>query len=176
MKKIVIASHNPVKLQAARNGFQRMFPGEPFEWISLSISSGVAEQPMTDAETCLGAQNRAQGAAHLRPDASFTVGIEGGIEQRPDGMIAFAWVAIQSGSRLGKARTGAFFLPDEVARLIQEGKELGEADDIVFQRNNSKQENGAVGLLTANVIDRTQLYEQAVILALIPLVNPHLYR
>ncbi|MEA2092675.1 MAG: DUF84 family protein, partial [Patescibacteria group bacterium] len=55
-----------------------------------------------------------------------------------------------------------------IIELIKEGKELGEADDIVFQRNNSKQENGAVGILTGDVVDRTKCYTEAVILALIP--------
>jgi len=59
--------------------------------------------------------------------------------------------------------------------LIRQGKELGEADDIVFGRSNSKQENGAVGLLTDNAIDRAQLYEHAMILALIPFKNEALY-
>jgi non-canonical (house-cleaning) NTP pyrophosphatase len=62
-----------------------------------------------------------------------------------------------------------------VADLIRQGKELGEADDIVFGRNNSKQENGAVGLLTGDVINRAQLYEMAVILAFIPFKNLDLY-
>ena len=42
-------------------------------------------------------------------------------------------------------------------------------------RSNSKQDNGAVGLLTDSVIDRAQLYEQAMILALIPFKNEILY-
>jgi non-canonical (house-cleaning) NTP pyrophosphatase len=53
--------------------------------------------------------------------------------------------------------------------------ELGEADDLVFGRSNSKQDNGAIGLLTGDVIDRAQLYEQAVILALVPFKNPDMY-
>ncbi len=90
-------------------------------------------------------------------------------------MAAFAWIVVRSQEMIGKARTGTFFLPPAVAELIRQGKELGEADDIVFGRSNSKQENGAVGLLTDNVIDRTQLYEHAMILALIPFKNESLY-
>jgi non-canonical (house-cleaning) NTP pyrophosphatase len=59
--------------------------------------------------------------------------------------------------------------------LIKEGKELGEADDIVFQKENSKQKTGAVGLLTGNVLDRTSYYKEAIILALIPFKNKDLY-
>jgi non-canonical (house-cleaning) NTP pyrophosphatase len=58
---------------------------------------------------------------------------------------------------------------------VRQGMELGDADDAVFGRSNSKQANGAVGILTGNVIDRAELYEQAVVLALIPFKNPELY-
>ncbi len=53
-----------------------------------------------------------------------------------------------------------------------QGLNLGDADDQVFRRTNSKQGSGAVGLLTDDVVTRTTLYEQAVILALIPFKNP----
>ena len=45
----------------------------------------------------------------------------------------------------------------------------------MFGRTNSKQQNGAVGLLTGDVIDRIALYEPAVVLALVPFRNPRLY-
>jgi non-canonical (house-cleaning) NTP pyrophosphatase len=90
-------------------------------------------------------------------------------------MAAFAWVVIKSSNQEGKARTGTFFLPNEVAKWVRAGKELGEADDLVFNKHNSKQANGAVGLLTDNVTDRTRFYEEAIILALIPFKNPELY-
>ena len=59
--------------------------------------------------------------------------------------------------------------------LINQGKELGEADDIVFGQSNSKQKNGAVGILTNNIIDRTQFYVEAMVLALIPFLNEDIY-
>jgi inosine/xanthosine triphosphatase len=180
MKTVVIASQNPVKTQAAISGFNKMFPGEQFWAETISAPSGVKEQPLTDEETLIGALNRANNAKKIAPQADFWVGIEGGIEERDGDMTAFAWIVVCGKSKdskiiTGKGRTGTFFLPSPIANLIRRGKELGEADDIIFQRDNSKQENGAVGLLTGNVINRQQLYEQAVILALIPLKNPILY-
>ena len=62
-----------------------------------------------------------------------------------------------------------------IASLISEGIELGDADDIVFSVKNSKKTNGAVGLLTGNIIHRATYYAHAVILALIPFKNPQLY-
>jgi non-canonical (house-cleaning) NTP pyrophosphatase len=104
------------------------------------------------------------------------VGIEGGVAEKKGEMEAFAWVVIRSREGLeGKGRTGTFFLPPAVQELVNAGKELGEADDIVFGRENSKQQNGAVGLLTGDVIDRTHYYTEAVVLALIPFKNKRLY-
>jgi len=175
MPVVVIASKNPVKVQAVKIGFERMFPEEPFEFQAVSVSSGVSNQPFTDEETLRGACNRTANAMQVSPHANYWVGVEGGVEDLDEGMTAFAWIVVRSQNALGKGRTGTFFLPTAVTELIHQGKELGEADDIVFGRSNSKQENGAVGLLSGNVIDRAQLYEQAVILALIPFKNPGLY-
>jgi non-canonical (house-cleaning) NTP pyrophosphatase len=63
----------------------------------------------------------------------------------------------------------------KISDLIKQGYELGEADDIVFNRSNSKQKNGAVGILTDNLINRTDYYTHAIILALIPFTNSKLY-
>ena len=174
MKTIIIASSNPVKARAALNGFRRMFPAEPFEILPRPAPSGVSDQPMTSAETLQGALNRAAAVKATHPQADFWVGIEGGVEE-DGGLAAFAWVAVLSPSGSGKARTGTFFLPPAVAHLVRQGIELGEADDIVFGTTNSKQQNGAIGLLTGDVIDRAALYEHAVVLALVAIRNPGLY-
>jgi non-canonical (house-cleaning) NTP pyrophosphatase len=75
----------------------------------------------------------------------------------------------------GRARTTTFNLPPRVAELIHQGFELGDADDLVFEKSNSKQQNGAVGLLTNDAITRQSLYVPAVQLAFIPFLNPGLY-
>ena len=176
MKRVIIASKNPVKIKATLSGFQKMFPGEQFEIEGVSVPSLVSDQPKNDAETFSGALNRADNVGRKYAEADFCVGIEGGIEEKNSDMEAFAWVIIKGKEGgFGKGRTGTFFLPLRIAELIKQGKELGEADDIVFGRINSKQENGAVGILTDNVIDRTKYYTEAVVLALIPFKNRELY-
>ena len=176
MQKVVVASKNPVKITAVRIGFEKMFPGQVFEYSGVSVPSHVSDQPMSDEETLRGAQNRVANAAQLIADADFVVGIEGGVAYIGDEMSAFAWIVVQSKKIQGKAKSATFFLPLQVSSLIKEGKELGEADDIVFQRTNSKQENGSVGILTGDVINRTSYYGEAVILALIPHKNLELYK
>jgi inosine/xanthosine triphosphatase len=173
--KIILASKNPVKIQATLNGFKQMLSDDEFEITGVSVSSDVNDQPLSDSETLQGAKKRAANAFALKPDADFWVGIEGGIENINEELSVFAWVVIMSKEKSGKGRTAAFILPRQVADLIHQGLELGEADDRIFHRSNSKQENGAVGILTGDVIDRCTLYEPAVILALIPFKNPAFY-
>lgn len=175
MKKIIVASTNPVKIDAVKQGFERMFPGVDFEYSGVAVASGVLDQPMSSSDTLQGAHTRAMNASQEVSEAEYWVGLEGGVEKVNGEMQAFAWIVVRSLVRIGKARTAAYYLPPEVVRLIDEGKELGEADDIVFQRSNSKQENGSVGILTGNVIDRAGFYRDAVILALIPFKNEELY-
>jgi inosine/xanthosine triphosphatase len=175
MKKVIIASSNPVKVNATKDGFTTMYPGEEFIFTGIKLNHDISPQPMSDKETLLGAEKRSKLCQELVEDADYWVGLEGGVEIEGDDLVAFAWIVIRSRERMSKARTGAFNLPPAVAKLVLEGKELGEADDIVFNRQNSKQENGAVGLLTHDIIDRKRYYSHAVILALIPFLNPDHY-
>ena len=135
------------------------------------------KQPKTNQETFDGALNRVNATKETMPDADFWVGIEGGTEENDIGkMDAFAWVVIMAkDGKIGKSTTGAFFLPGKMVELIKQGKELGEADDIIFGQTNSKQKNGTVGNLTDNAVDRTKYYIDAIILALIPFKNKNLY-
>jgi inosine/xanthosine triphosphatase len=174
MKKIVVASKNPVKLEAVREGLSAFLNGL-IEILEVSVESGVSDQPMSDADTYLGAENRVKNAMLQFSGYDFYVGIEGGVEDSVSGLMAFAWIVISNGEKTGKARTASFFLPPEVARLVHQGMELGDADDIVFSKSNSKQQNGAVGLLTNDVITRKSLYLPAVQMAFIPFLNPEMY-
>lgn len=174
MIKIVVASKNPVKLNAVKEGLSA-FLNDSVEVLGVSVKSEVSDQPMSDAETLLGAENRVKNAQTQFSGYDFYVGIEGGVEVSVAGLMAFAWIVISNGEKIGKARTAGFFLPPSVAELVHQGMELGDADDMVFAKSNSKQQNGAVGLLTNNIITRKSLYLPAVQMAFIRFLNPELY-
>jgi len=175
MKKVIIGSKNPIKVASVTHAFHKAFPNEIFDFIGVISQSKVSDQPMSDEETYLGATNRASNARSNHPKADFWVGVEGGISYHKEDMEAMAWIVILSKSQTGKARTGTFVLPKEIQLLVEQGIELGVADDIVFKRNNSKQQNGAVGILTNDLITRSTYYEHATTLALIPFLKPELY-
>jgi inosine/xanthosine triphosphatase len=167
-KTVIIASQNPVKIAATQAGFQRMFPKQSFDFEGLSVPSNVSEQPMSQEETREGASNRAQNAKLDSPNADYWVGIEGGVHQDKFGMQAFAWIIVHSCDKASQAQTAVFYLPEPIAKMVNDGIELGEADDIYFGRSNSKQKDGAVGMLTNGEIDRKTYYEHAMVMALIP--------
>ncbi len=171
--KVVAASRNPVKINAVREGFLSYFDSVGAE--GIDVSSGVPDQPVGDKETLLGAYNRAKNAKKEIPGADFWVGIEGGIEHRGEGTMAFAWAVVLSAGKYGEARTTTFMLPAPITGLLNKGDELGTAIDKVFNQDNSKQKRGAVGSLTKGQVSRTKLYVQAVQLALVPFVNPGLF-
>ena len=175
MPKVIVTSENPVKVEATRRGFSRLFPNQIFRLCTLAVPSGVRGQPLSSDETLQGAMQRVQTAMGQEPQADYWVGIEGGVEAHGDEMASFSWIVVRSPERCGKSRTGLYYLPPRIAQLIRQGVELGEANDIVFATSHSKRGSGAIGLLTDQVIDRTQIYEQAVILALVPFKNAALY-
>ena len=174
--KVVVASKNPVKIASAKEALENMWPEKAFEVLGASVPSGVADQPIGDEETLLGARNRAKAAVVAEPSADLYIGIEGGIMAQDGGYMTAAWIAVYDGKREGSARSAAFHLPPEVCRLLDTGLELGDADDQVFGSSNSKQAGGALGLLTDNKLTRTGLYVPAVMMALIPFLKKELYQ
>ena len=102
------------------------------------------------------------------------MGIEGGCSYEDNNLFAFAWAITVSKEKTGCGKTSLFQLPKEIQKLIEQGVELGEADDLVFNRKNSKQKDGAVGILTGGLVDRSKYYKEAVVMSLIPFINKKL--
>lgn len=174
-ERLIVASKNPVKINASLSAFKEVFLSTSFLVDGISVSSGVSAQPMSDEETFQGAINRAVKARETYPIANFWVGLEGGVEEIGGETRSVVWAVVLSKDQIGKAKTASFILPPKMAEMIKGGMEMGDADDMIFGTVNSKQKLGAIGLLTNGVIDRTKLYKDGVILALIPFLNPELY-
>lgn len=174
--QFVVGSTNPVKVGCVAAAATLFWPEAVT--IGVETDSGVSAQPMSDQEMLTGALNRAAQALEKQGanGASFGVGIEGGVIDTSDGMWAYAWVVVRDrDGAIGKGQTGRFLLPDPVADLIRGGMELGEADDLFFGRENSKQREGAVGILSNGHITRHQLYQPAVTFALFRFINREFY-
>lgn len=173
MKKIVIASLNPVKLNAALEWFRKCFPKEQFAIQSMLVDD-AAPQPISYKSTYDWAKQRALYASNMVPEGDYFVGIEWWTEN--SNHLSYAYVCIISKEwKEWSAKSGEYELPERVSTLMDTWLELWEADDIVFWDSNSKQKNWSVGILTKNVITREHLYTDTVCLSLIPFMNPTLY-
>lgn len=167
--RVIIASHNPVKIRAVKKAFSLQFPEQDIDFQPTHVESGVSDQPLSDAETRRGAKNRARNASLQRPDANYWVGLEGGVEVIDDQLTAFAWMSVLGpGGKFSNVRTVTLPLPPAVRALMEQGLELGEANDRIFSTVNSKQQGGAFGLLTNGLCTREGVYTEALVIALIP--------
>lgn len=171
MIKVIITSLNPAKINAVKSAFCAVFPDEDIIFEGIFASSGVSDQPLSCEETLKGAKNRVNNAKEC-VSADFYVGIEAGIEKN----YTFAWMVIHGKDNQGESRSASLPLPPAALRGIEGGKELGDVMDEMFNQKNVKQQGGAIGMLTGALLSRSVVYHQALILALIPFIHPHLYR
>ena len=170
VRLIAVGSANPVKIAAVRAVLASLAPEARFE--GVAVQSDVPDQPFGDDETIRGARARAERAREAI-DADLGVGIEGGCVETSEGLRTCAWAVVVD--RHGRHATGgslAMPLPDSVARMIRDGVELGQAMDVLVAPANTKHGAGAVGILTAGLVDRQKAYEILVIYALAPFLTP----
>jgi len=171
--RVVVGSTSPVKIAAVRAVLERV--GSNAQVRGLAVASGVRDQPVGDAETIRGATQRAR-AVLAESDADLGVGLEGGVVDEGGVMRTCAWAAVVArDGRVGTGGSLAMPLPARVATLVRDGVELGHAMDRVSGAHNTKHGAGAVGILTAGLVDRQRAYEALVAYALAPFLTPQLY-
>ena len=171
--KIAIGFKNPVKVAAVKDGLIEAFPNA--EFVGIDVLSGVSDQPFGDEETIKGSINRAQ-AALKASGADLAVGLEGGVKETAHGMMNTVWVAIID--KTGKVSLGGGLhahVPERVAEKVRKGMELGKAMDDLTGRRNTKQNEGAIGILTGGLIDRKRAYESLVRIATTKFMTPEFF-
>ena len=171
---IIVGSNNPVKINATKIAISTAFPSDDISCQGMHAPSQVADQPMTEGETRLGAINRVK-YCQQQVDADFYVAIEGGVDHFDYGCAAFAYVIIATNKNQSIGRSANLPLPNVVYKSLQQGEELGHVMDRLFNTDNIKQKGGAMALLTKNNATRESVYTQALLLALAPFLNEKLF-
>jgi len=163
---VAVGSLNPAKIEATRLAFDALRPGQIQDVRGYGASSGVAAQPMTDAETIRGARNRAVNAIALA-GCDYGVGIEGGLQQTEGSWFNSGWaVVVDRNGREGVGSSLRMQVPAAMMELVLAGEELGNACNLIFGRTDANRAEGFVGLMTGNAIHRTGALCDAVIAAL----------
>jgi len=170
---IFVGSTNPVKCNAVKIVAQEQWPKAIVE--GFEVLSGISEQPRTDEETRQGARNRAIAAfeigitknSKLQKSNVLGVGLEGGIHLLDGELWSTVWVAVVDAQQQYYESNGARFkIPKTIAELLAAGEEMGPAVSKLFAGANIKQQQGAIGVITRNFVDRTEEYASIAKLAL----------
>lgn len=167
MHHVVSATTNPAKIQAILQAFNEIFGEGSCHIESVSVESGVPEQPFGSEETRAGARNRVANARRAQPNADFWVAIEAGIDEGS----TFSWVVIDDGSLRGEARSATLPLPQTILEKVQAGEALGAVMSQHTGIDEIGRKEGAIGVFTAGKLTRSSVYHQAVVLALSPFHN-----
>lgn len=174
--KIAVGTTNPVKIEAVRLAFASVWPNESLEVAGTKVESGVSEQPMSYEETILGAQNRAARVLVAVPEADYGVGLEGGLHKIGDKYFIGGWVAVlDKNGQVGLGGSGSVELAPSVLELVLAGDEVGTACDKIFARQNIKQAEGYIGVVTNKILNRTSKFQSATVAALAKFIHPELF-
>lgn len=177
--RMQVGSQNPVKQGAAMKAFAKAFPSRAIHCDTVNAPSGVPDQPMNEADTKLGAQNRATHCAHQDKKQSFDfyVAMEGGVDIFDEGPATFAYVTVRDNNgKMITGRSANLPLPYKIYKRLEAGEELADVMDDVFNQHNIRQKGGAIGVLTNHIETRESVYMQALILALAPFMHEELYQ
>ena len=163
-----VGSGNPVKRRAVASALEGTGTDATVE--AVAVDSGVSEQPTGHPETVAGAETRAENAL---AGHDLGVGIEGGVAgfDGAPGLYLVMWAAATDGDRLERGAGPAIRLPEDVARRVRDGEELGPVMDDVLDESGVAQGRGASGALTGGRVDRTAALSTAVAGALGPFVT-----
>ncbi|MBF7074365.1 inosine/xanthosine triphosphatase [Glaciecola sp. MH2013] len=176
---IIVASKNPVKIEAARESFQSAFVNSLVTVVSIDAPSSVPDQPMNATETRDGAVNRVkycqEYAANNNLQADYVVAYEGGVEVLDSVPSTYAVVCVANAERCHTGRSASLALPPQIYQRLQQGQELGPAMDALFNTVNIKQKGGAIGQLSKGLQSRKSIYISATQLTLSAFFYPELY-
>ncbi len=168
-----VGSTNPVKLAAVRRVFGTVFP--KLRVRGVDVTSKVSEQPF-EAEAIEGAINRAREALK---EADYGVGIEAGRfwNEQVRGLLDVQYCAVVD--KRGHVTLGhgpGFEHPPAVVERVKAGKTVGDAMAELTGKERIGRTTGAIGFLTEGRMDRTELTEAAVLMAIVPRIRRDLYR
>ncbi len=171
--RIAIGSTNPIKCNATRAVVKPLYPDA--EFVSIDVPSGVSAQPWGNRETRSGALNRAR-AAQQQTAADLGVGLEGGVQDSEFGLMTAAWcVIVDPHGRIGVGGNSSVLLPPAVSEQLRQQYELGTVMDQFVKRQNTRYQNGAIGILTDDLETRQSAYAHIIRLALASFRHPEWY-
>lgn len=155
---IIIGSKNPTKVKAV----QSVFSTDQVQM--LDVESEVSAQPFSDEETRRGAINRAQQCASSITH-TIGIGLEGGVMYVNKELFLCNWGALVTAEGDTFTAGGARMkLPEAIGEQLHKGKELGEIIDSYAKKNAVRNQEGAIGIFTKDLISRQTMFQHIVLM------------
>lgn len=172
---IAVGSKNKTKIEPVEQVFSHHF--NKITVVGVPVDSGVREQPMTDDEMYTGALTRAKSALKKVKDASFGVGIEGGLHQYSYGWFERSLIVIvDKKGNIGIGASGGLGLPDAVMNRIHAGENLEQAIDALFGTTKIGEGIGMFGIMTKGIVTRSSGVKHGVAFALARFLHTNIYK
>lgn len=156
--KVGIGTTNKAKVGAVLSVMTKHFH-DILTFEHISVDSGVSAQPMSTEETRNGAINRSKNVL-AQTNANLAFGLEGGVTMIGDVMYLCNWGALALENGIVFTAAGAQIpLPKEIADQLLAGRELGPVMDDLVHQLDTRQNIGAIGVLTDGMMDRKEMFE-----------------
>ncbi len=170
--RVFVGTRNEVKVEAVKGVLGKVY--ERLEVKGREVRVGVPPQPR-DHEALKGAIERARQAIGK---GDLGVGIEAGLiwHEAVGNYLDVQYCAIVD--RVGRVTVGCgpgFEHPPPVMKMVEEGRTVGSAMESITGIKEIGRREGAVGYLTRGWMDRRELTEIAVLMAMIPRMRRELY-
>lgn len=165
MKKIVITSTNPVKLNVVKRVTASLFPSEVFEYIPLALELS-GQEPIGKEMVKRQIQTALDGAVSQVPDAEYYICMEGSMVDDGENMDEVAYVTVRNNKGASVTSNCASSpVPKVIADEVRKGKGFAEAVDEFFKVDGTKQGGGFVSILTDGQINKEDHYFQPTMIA-----------
>ena len=186
---IVVGSTRGPKVEAVRRVLRALAAKAPAfadaEVVPFDASFAAPPMPLSLDEMLEGARGRAhlalESLASNGRKADYAVGLEGGIDLRrtaPSNRgFLMSWAYVTDGRRGAHGCGGAVEVPSALLEsVVDNGIELAEAMDALSGERGVRDRQGAWGILTRGMVDRTMSFEMALVNAFAPFYNGESYR
>jgi non-canonical (house-cleaning) NTP pyrophosphatase len=200
---IAVGSTRGPKLDAVHDALrlcaEQLNPNVQFEVFGFAVDSGVGHTPLSSAESMRGARQRTEALMQMASGNGdvyqYFVGLEGGLEVmesdqsqesgvdiEPAGsngrrVFLESWAYVSDGSRGHFGRSGGIELPPALAHeVLDKGVELAAAIDKFAGMAGIRDNQGAWGVLSNNLITRREAFRLALVAGFAPFFNSNLFR
>jgi inosine/xanthosine triphosphatase len=187
-KRIALGSDRAAKIMAVRASIARIAAIDA-SWadaqvVARPVTTSTPAMPMTDWQLMEGARDRAlavrDSLRSKRMDADIYVGLEGGFHSISiDGewhTFLRGWAYATDGTAGAFGATPSISVPASIVKSVVDGRqELGVVIDQVAGMRDVRSRQGAWGILSRDLVTRSDSFELALIAAMAPFYNSKLY-